>query len=109
MKRPRVGEKDDTLEPAVGRAAEGESGRASVAEKGPLLDIDEGGGVRRTVLLELESTRLGRRVHNDIQLLEPHISKQHAEIRREGKRFVRKLRRAEKHDGWRIGMPTNAL
>lgn len=88
MKRMRVGEKGVNHEPAPGQAASGVSHSTSDDEKGPFLDIEKGDGVRRKFPLELESTRIGRREHNEIQLLEPHISKKHAEIRREGKRFV---------------------
>src|SRR5262245_16837598 len=38
--------------------------------------------------MEAEVIRLGRLGSNDVQLIESHVSKQHAEIRRRGEEFV---------------------
>lgn len=54
----------------------------------PSLLVEDSVTGRRTVPLDREITRLGRRNDNDVQLLESHISKRHADILRRGDRFV---------------------
>jgi adenylate cyclase len=54
----------------------------------PFLDIEDSGVGQRSVPLDREIIRLGRRRDNDIQILETHVSKHHADIVRRGSRFV---------------------
>ena len=54
----------------------------------PFLDVQDSNAGPRTVPLETDVTRLGRLSTNTIQLLEPHVSKRHAEIREQGNQFV---------------------
>ena len=54
----------------------------------PYLDVEDTRDGRRNVSIEGEVLRLGRMSSNDVQLLEPHVSKHHAEIRKEGERFI---------------------
>jgi serine phosphatase RsbU (regulator of sigma subunit) len=54
----------------------------------PFLDVEDSRDGRRNVSIEGDVLRLGRLSSNDVQLLESHVSKQHAEIRRKGDRFI---------------------
>jgi serine phosphatase RsbU (regulator of sigma subunit) len=54
----------------------------------PALEIRDSASDCRTVRIDREITRLGRRSDNDIQILESHVSKRHADILRRGEQFV---------------------
>ena len=54
----------------------------------PSLEIEDPSSGHRTVRLEKDTTRLGRSADNEIQILVSHVSKHHAEIRRDGDRFT---------------------
>ncbi len=54
----------------------------------PFLDIDEASSARKTIRLDKDVTRVGRRSDNDVQIVEAHVSKHHADILRRGGQFV---------------------
>ena len=53
----------------------------------PVLDVDDSSG-QRTVPLIQDVTSVGRGAESDVQILNSHVSKRHAEIRRKDDRFV---------------------
>ncbi len=61
--------------------------RATSQSATPVLHVHEPDGLR-TIPLERDITSIGRGDDNDIQILEAHVSKRHAEIRRTADGFV---------------------
>ncbi len=53
-----------------------------------LLEMDGESGQRRRVAIEKDLFTLGRRTGNDLRLVEPDISREHAEVAREGDRYI---------------------